>query len=126
MAITGPITVTTTDSAGAATGSATPDPDHGISYLTDVKLTYNSAPATTKVVISEVGGLGKTLLSIIGNTDGIFPARTPTYSALDGALTGGFDLVQFSGQLQVDVTLSDALDPAVTVELEYLDNRDIA
>ena len=32
----------------------------------------------------------------------------------------------FSGQLQVDVTLSDALDPAVTVEIEYLDNRDIA
>ena len=127
MAITGPFTVTTTGSAGVATGSTTPDPKFGISYLTDVKLAYDgSAPATTKIVISEVGGLQKTLLSMVGNTDGIFPPRTPTYSVLDCALTGGFDLEQFSGQLQVDVTLSDAITDVVSVELEYLDNRNIA
>lgn len=115
------ISVTTTGSAGAATGSATTEVLHG--FLLDVYLDYHaSAPATTDVVIAHSNPtLGAVLTVANTKTDGRYVPRE-TVQTIAGAISDpdGYDRIALAGTLTVTVAESNALAPAVTVTIRYL------
>lgn len=108
------IPVTTTGSAGSATGSTTTAAYSGI--ITAVKLDYSgSAPATTDVTLSEVGGGGRTLLTVTNNNTSA--AYYPTVEAQDTSGVGvsgvRWPIALGGTALKVDVAGSDPLTNAV-------------
>ena len=120
------LVVNTTGSAGSATGSKTTPALESGQVLEAIKVDYHgSAPATTDLVVSEVGGLQQTLLTLTNtNTDGIYYPRHALHDAV-GAEGSGLDLFQVEGQLQVAVSGCDALAPAVTVTLRTLSGAQV-
>lgn len=112
--------VNTTGANGSATGSNTSTTiARGILHA--VSITYNSAPATTDVVIKEVGGLGRTLLTVsASNTNAVYHPTVPL-STNAGVANTGDSIVQpllYDVKLMVEVGDSNALSPAVTVVME--------
>jgi hypothetical protein len=125
MPIIGPITVTTTGSAGAATGQKDTiklDP----CLLEAVKIDYHaSAPGTTDLTLSEVDGLGRDLLVLSDNaTDGIYYPRHTTHDDA-GADAGSKTPYVIEGAIRVALAECDALTDAVQVWLQTVDNMDV-
>jgi hypothetical protein len=88
--------------------------------LLAVKLAYGSAPVTTTVTITEAENLEQTLLSVTGNTDGIFYPRVATDKSTDGTATGEYDDARFEGPLDIDVAgANDASTVTVTLMYEH-------
>jgi hypothetical protein len=118
------IPVTTTGSAGSATGDKTTEIPGGVrGALMSFYLDYNaSAPgATTDVVISEVGGAGRTFLTRTNTaTDGEFPVRIPETGNTGTAGAGVTPHLMGGGQIKVAVTGCDALTNAVVVTVYLL------
>lgn len=112
------VPVTTTGTAGSATGTALSEPING--DLVAVRVDYHaSAPATTTVDLDEVGGAARKLLDkAASNTDAV---HYPVVAASDNTgtpLTGIYTRLPLAGRkVQVTVAASDALAPAVTVTL---------
>ena len=110
------IAVTTTGSAGSATGSA-----NGTEFLNGmlraVTITYHaSAPSSTVVAIKEIDGAARTLLTITGNTSGTFYPRVQMQGSTGSALSGVYEPYELAGRrFRVEVTVSDALTNAVSV-----------
>lgn len=123
----GPIKVTTTGDAGSATGSNTLGHTLGRMFLVGIKVDYHaSAPDTTDITITEVGGLGQTLLVKANNkTDTIFYPAPVMHSPTDGSELTDRALFMVEGDIQVAVAGCDALTDAVQVTLQLLDNREI-
>lgn len=116
------VNVTTTGSAGSATGSATTPPIWG--YLYKVKVDYHaSAPATTTVDVDEANGSARKVIDLAGaNTDVTFHPRLEVQDKT-GADASAFEQFWFQGEkLTVAVAASDALTNAVIVTL-YIDGR---
>lgn len=116
------VDVTTAGSAGSATGSGQTLPLHGVLGFIQVDY-HGSAPGTTDVTISEVGGAGRTILTLTNrNTDGIFYPNVSftdsTGSAYATPAYGAFIVVGTT--LQVSVAQCDALTDAVQVSFGYL------
>lgn len=112
------IKVTTTGSAGAATGTQT-GTFQARGYLMGVRLNYHaSAPATTVVAITEANGMQRTLLTAPASaTDVTFNPQNIVNEA-DGAASDFFWPFYLDGvTITVPVTLSDALTDAVEVLL---------
>lgn len=111
-----PVKVTTTGSAGSATGQADSEPIYGT--IRGLKIDYNgSAPATTDVTITEVGGLGRTVLTRANtNTDGTFNPGAQLHDSTGNGIAGAYAPLHIAGaRLRVAVAESDALVPAVAV-----------
>lgn len=115
--------VDTAGSAGSATGSG-----QTISLppclIIGIKLAYNgSAPGTTDTTVTEVDGLGQTILTRADTaTDGTF---YPRYTGHDttGA-TGSLPECFFvDGPLQVAVAGCDELDDAVVATIQYMESK---
>jgi hypothetical protein len=112
------IPVTTTGSAGSAAGTAdSATPVRGT--IQGIALDYDgAAPATTDVTITEVGGLGRTILTLTNvNADGIY---FPQQQISDNAGVAKTFYAPFYidwQKIRVTVAQADALAPAVTVSI---------
>lgn len=112
------IAVTTTGTAGSATGTANSRVINGL--LLDVYLDYHaSAPATTDVTIEYAEGDDILLVSNSATDARIAPRQKPVDNA-NAAITNGNDKFPLAGEITVSVAQSNALAPAVTVILRYL------
>lgn len=111
------IPVTTTGSAGSATGTASSGAINGLLYDLYVKY-HASAPAgTTDVTISETGGAARTFLTLTNTaTSGSKPVRIPAVDAT-GAANSTADHAHALGGTSITVTVaqSDALTNCVEV-----------
>lgn len=124
------IRVTTTGAGGAATGEATMDPGkllqgaNRTAFLWSLHVDYNAAaPGTTDLVVKEVGGLGRTLLTLTNkNTDGVYYPRFTVHKA-DGTDRDTAEAAVLEGPLKVEVAQCDALDPAVVVTAQLVVSR---
>jgi hypothetical protein len=110
------IPVTTTGSAGSATGSATSAVINGLLYSLYVKY-HDDAPATTDVTISEDGGAARTFLTISdANTSGEYPPMVTARDATNTERTSQAIIPSLAGHgLTVTVAGADALTNAVEV-----------
>lgn len=104
----GPLTITTSGSAGSATGSGTTD-DTMAGLILAMDVDYGAAPATTVLTISEVGGAGRQLfVTAAGNTDGRKTPRVQSEKAADGTASGQYHEIPVGGRkLQVAVSGAD-------------------
>ena len=111
------IKVTTTGSAGAATGSEDTVPIQG--FLLDVYIDYHaSAPNTTDVTITDPV-FGDVLVVSNNNTDGKYSPREPNCDAA-GAANGLYDLIPINSALTISVAQADALTDCITLTLRYM------
>lgn len=116
--------VEATGSDGTATGNLEQEFET-FGFIQAIKVTYaGTAPVGTTVVVKETGGLGQTFLTISGNTDKTYYPTPPEHDA-SGVETGGRALFQIEGKLRVEVSDTNVLDPAVTVDVQVMENRDI-
>lgn len=116
------VPVTTTGSAGSATGEVTTDAPGGIrGYLENVYVDYHaSAPATTDVTISEADGPARTLLTLTDtNTDADVAPRKLEQDTV-GADLASSTRYSLAGQITVTVAGADALTNCVVVYLDVL------
>lgn len=116
------IRVTTTGSAGSATGTAdTATVVRGLIYAVYVDY-HASAPGTTTVDLDEVGGMGQKIVDLAaGNTDrALYPRVTETNNA--GTAGSGTTYYLVDGQpLRVTVAASNALTDAVVVRVQVVE-----
>ena len=106
------VEITTTGSAGAATGSGSTPPVNV--YLVDVKLDYHaSAPATTDVTITDSVS-GDTLLAVSDNkTDARKSPRSKPVDNANSAITNAHDKFPVNGTVDIAVAQCDALTNAL-------------
>lgn len=112
------VLVTTTGTAGAATGTADSEPIHG--EIVAVKLDYHaSAPVTTTVDLDELGGAARKILDkAASNTDVVHYPRVLMQGITGADLTAWYERHVLAGRkVRVTVALSDALTGAVTATL---------
>lgn len=113
--------VTTTGGSGASAGTANTPGIRGI--IMSIKTAYTSQHANTDVTIAEVGGLGRTILTLtnINTTRTDYPAVTPTDST--GTALTGQSRPYFINGVPLSVTVAQGNDgaPGVTVTVEYLE-----
>lgn len=118
--------VTTTGSAGSATGDSGVVTSNGAGsslptgFLVEIYVDFHaSAPSTTDTTISEVLPNGSSLRTILTltntNTDGVYAVKIPSYNTTGTA--SGSDLVypNIGSSWKVTVAQCDALTAAVTV-----------
>lgn len=120
MGQSGTIPITTVGGNGAAVGDEDSDPMFGL--LTEITLDYNAAaPAGTVVTFTyELNGVTRTILAITGNTDVIV---SPTHDIQDEANADTGFVAPFwleGDRVNIAVTVSNALAPAVTVQLKTM------
>lgn len=117
------VRVTTTGSAGSATGSATTaDEFHG--FLHKVRIDYHaSAPATTDLTLVETEAASLTLLTLTNNnSDGTYLPREAVHdNAGTGVTYDGtrpiYERSPVSGHLTVSLAQADALTDCVVVDI---------
>lgn len=110
------IRVTTTGSAGAATGSASATV---IGAIIDIFLDFHaSAPATTDTTIAMANG--NVLVVTNSATDALIAPRQKLVDNANAAITNSFDYFYVSGQLTVSLAQSDALTDAVVATVRVL------
>ena len=112
------IKVTTTGSAGSATG-ATTDAFLVHGYLMGIRLDYNaSAPITTVVTITEAQGMKRTLLTAPASATDVTFNPQALVNKNDGTSAAFYWPFYLDGvNVVVTVTASDALTDAVVVYL---------
>lgn len=114
------VTVTTTGSAGSATGTADTRAMNG--FLLDVFLDYHaSAPATTDLLILYLAPSNGQILAVANSvTDNFHAPRKQATDASGAAIVGQYELYPLDGTIQVQLAQSDALAAAVVVRFRYL------
>jgi len=111
------VAITTTGSAGSATGSGATIPIQG--FLLDVFIDYHaSAPATTDVTISD-STFGNVLVKSNNATDIWLAPRKDTVDSA-AAFTGGYDLIPINSSLTIAVAQADALTDCVIVTVRFI------
>lgn len=114
------VAVTTTGSAGSASGSGVTEIAHG--FLLDVFLTYHaSAPATTDVTVLQTGSADNLILVTDNATSGRYAPRQALVTRANAAITNGHDRIPVTGTITVSVAQSDALTGAVTATIRVLE-----
>lgn len=117
--VTYKVAVTTTGSAGSATGSGTSELISG--YLLDVYLDFNaSAPATSDVTLAYATRGGNILVASNGNTDALHQPLKQASDAAGAAITGVYNPYVLDDKVTVSVAQCDALAPAVTAYIRAL------
>ena len=113
------IKVTTTGSAGSATGSASSGAAL-VGWIEDVYIDYHaSAPATTDVTLSFATRGGNILVVSDSKTDKRYPVRDTPYFSDGTAMTDALARVCVNDNLTVSVAGCDALTNAVVVYIKY-------
>ena len=111
------IAITTTGSAGSATGSGASIPIMG--FLLDVYIDYHaSAPATTDVSLS-IPTFGNVLVRSNSATDGWFAPRKQVCDPA-AADAGLYDLIPINSAITVSVAQADALTDCVVVTIRWI------
>lgn len=111
------IAITTTGSAGSATGSGTTIPING--FLLDVYIDYHaSCPNTADVSISDAV-FGNVLVVSNNNTDAWYAPRKATCDPA-AAATGLYDLIPLNGALTINVAQADALTNCAVVHVRWM------
>lgn len=121
--------VTTTGSAGSASGDTTVEFPIPFGFIDAIELDYHgSAPATTDVTVTEVDtdGLEQTVLSVSNsNTDGTYYPRHTLHLGSDGSELAQYGPFVVEGKLKVSVAQSDALTNAVIAKIRWFENASI-
>lgn len=118
--ITTTIRVTTTGSAGSASGSAT-TAALVPGFLLDIYLDFNaSAPATTDVTISYASRGGNLLVVTNSATDALIAPRQKLVDNTNTAITDSHAPFALDDRITVAVAQSDALTDAVVVYIRSL------
>lgn len=118
------VRVTTTGTAGSATGTADSNPISGTLFA--IKVDYHaSAPGTTLVDVDELGGMARKLTDLAaGNTDLYFYPLLQGADNTGSAVAGAYTNVVIPGRrVRVTVTASNALTDAVVVTFIYREER---
>lgn len=112
------IPVSTTGTAGNATGSVITTFEAPLMFIEAIQIDYHaSAPATTDVTIWESDGLGRAILTLSNqNADRVVYPRHATHLP-DGTDGAGDDLFIVEGGFQIDVAGCNELSPAVIVKV---------
>lgn len=117
------VRVTTTGSAGSASGSATTElPVRGL--VMAIKVDYHaSAPNTTTVNVDEASGMQRRLLQkAASNTDAVHYPVVQQHDTTGTAITGQYTPVYVNGvRLSVSVGSSNALTDAVVVTIDIME-----
>ena len=113
------INVTTTGTAGAATGSTTSGLIQGA--ILDVYLNFHaSAPATTDTTIALASPGGNVLVVSNSATDALIAPRAKCVDNANAAITNSFDYFYVNGSLTVSLAQSDALTDALVATVRVL------
>lgn len=114
------VKVTTTGSAGSATGTGTSQVING--FLLDIYFNFHaSAPATTDTTVAlATPALGNIIVLTSTATDVLHAPRKATSDAAGAAITGGYDLFPVNGTISVALAQADALTDAVVCTIRYL------
>jgi hypothetical protein len=111
------VKITTTGSAGSATGSGTTIPING--FLLDVYLNYHaSCPATADVTITDAV-FGNIVVNSNSATDAWLAPRKATCDAT-AASTGLYDLVPLNGPMTISVCQADALTDCLVATIRFM------
>ena len=115
------IPVTTTGVDGSGAGNATSDTEVN-GHLLDIYLDYaGTAPNTTDVTIThETPSKGNLLVVANNATDGLYAPRDPLVDTANSAITNSHGLIPLNGYIKVAVAQSNALAPAVTAHVRYV------
>ena len=116
--VTEKVSVTTTGSAGSATGSSTSEVMEG--ELLDVYLDFHaSAPATTDTTVAFADRGGNILVVTDSKTDALFAPRVKPVDNANAAITNAHDRFGLNGALTVSLAGADALTGAVLAYRRY-------
>ena len=112
--------ITTTGTAGAATGSAKSKAING--FLLDVYLNFHaSAPATTDTTVAmDEPDLGNLLVVTNSATDALIAPRQKPVDNANVAITNAHDRFPLSGNITISLAGSDALTDALVATIRYL------
>jgi len=116
------VAVTTTGSAGSASGTGTSRPLNGL--LLGIYLDYHaSAPATTDVTVStDTTAHGGTIATVSdNNSDGYYPVRVQAVDNTGAAISGVYEMWPLVGKVKISVAQADALTDCVVAWLYYLE-----
>lgn len=117
--VTEVVSITTTGSAGSATGSGTAPGMNGI--LLSIFLDYHaSAPATTDVTIAYQNKGGNILVASNSATDTLYFPVKQNCDNTGAAVTGVYAQFPLGDGLSISVAQCDALTAAVTAYIKYL------
>lgn len=113
------VRVTTTGSAGVATGQADSEALNG--ELLDIYIDFHaSAPATTDTTISmQAPARGNLLVVTNSVTDGLFVPRAKPVDNANVAITNAHDRFALNGAVRVALAQCDALTDAVVAYIRY-------
>ncbi len=114
------VTITTTGSAGSATGSGTTPALTG--FLLDVYLNFHaSAPATTDTTIAyDEPDLGNVLVVSNSATDALIAPRQKVVDNANSAITNSHVPFPLNGALTISLAQCDALTGALVATIRYL------
>lgn len=116
------MTVTTTGTAGAATGSANTKAIRG-KILRVVLNFHASAPATTDTTISTAYPITENILVVTSSvTDASFYPRAKPVDNANAAITNAFTELVVDGTVTVSLAQCDALTGAVVADIYYEKN----
>lgn len=114
------VSVTTTGGSGASAGTGqTKNALRGL--LMAIKVTCTAQHANTDVTITEVGGLGRTILTLTNNnTTGVYYPHVVLHDTSGAAQTGQYTPIYLDGYpLLVTVAQGNDGTPGVVVTFEY-------
>ena len=108
------VAITTTGSAGSATGSGTIAVPNGVARLVAVDVDFGSVPATTDTTITADRG---TVLTITNsNTDKTYYPRVPVQTSAGADVVGRAEEAPVvEGTLTISLAQADAASPAATI-----------
>lgn len=117
--------VTTSGSAGSATGTATtsvPEGLFGFLYSIVIKPNATGWAATTDITVTEVGGPARTLLTLTDKSNALasYPVRVAEVGATGTALPTYAPLALAGSQITVALAQANAQSPALEVWLYLL------
>lgn len=114
------VNITTTGSAGSATGTGYTDPVNG--FLVGIRFDFHaSAPATTDTTVADVT-TGRTLLTLTNTVTDVM--HIPQKQASDNtgaAITGAYCYEPVSGQISIALAQCDALTNALVAYVYILE-----
>jgi hypothetical protein len=118
--VTQTVKVTTTGSAGVATGTATSPSMHG--QLLDIFFDFHaSLPATADTTVAFVNPpLGNLIVLSNTATDIRKAPREPVHDATGVAITNAYDRITLNGALSFSIAQGDALTDALVATIRYL------
>lgn len=113
------VSVTTTGSAGTATGSTNSPAMNG--FLLDIYLDFHaSAPGSTDTTIAYTDRGGNVLVVTSSATDVLVAPRVKPVDNANSAITNAHDKFALSGILTVSLAQCNALTGAVVAYIRYL------